>query len=68
MALLIPRPVQYVDQESDRSTGWPAGTIVYAIAERSITILKDGSFQNFSNAGGGSGLTHPQVLARQLGS
>lgn len=68
MALKQPRPIQYVEQESDRLTSWPEGTIVYAIAERSITILKDGSFQNFSNAGGGSGLTHPQVLARQLGS
>jgi len=68
MALKRPRPVQYVDQESDRLTTWPDGTIVYAASERSIQILKDGSYQDFSNTGGGSGMTQAQILARQLGA
>lgn len=55
MALNRPRVIQYVDQESDRSTSWPEGTICYAASERSIQVLKSGSWQDFSNTGGTGG-------------
>lgn len=55
MALQRPRSVQYVDQESDRQTTWPEGTIAYAAAERSLTVLKSGTWQDFSNTGGSGG-------------
>jgi hypothetical protein len=66
MAIQLPRSVIVVDQESDRSTSWTEGTVVYAIAERTLQILKDGAFQDFSNTGG-SGASQSKVAARVVG-